>query len=380
MNIAFICNEYPPVQGGGIGPAVRALARGLVATGHVAIVVGLYDHDAIEEDEGVIVYRLAFPMGAAMRRILWARRLLHARLAALCRRHAINVVEWPDFQGMFHAPTHGAIDIVKLHGTTLSHRVHGLIKTHWIAQPSWEYFERRTLRRIPFWVGVSRTFLEEWKAYFSLVPQVEGVVHNPVDPQIFAPPPASAARERQVFFSGAFRERKGIRTLVAGARLAMERGLDFRLVLMGYEAEYTQAQLRALAPGFGHRLAFVPFASQLEVARYMRTSAVFAMPSHYESCGNGWLEAAMCGTPAIGSTASCGPEIVRHGIDGLNVAPGDAGATADAIQSLLGDAGRWHCMSQAAQADAPHRFGVTACVQASLDFYARCQYADRQRG
>ncbi|KQP14324.1 glycosyltransferase family 4 protein [Pseudorhodoferax sp. Leaf267] len=379
MNIAFICNEYPPAQGGGIGPAVRALARGLVAAGHVAIVVGLYEHEAVEEDEGVIVYRLAFPMGAAIRRVLLARRFLHARLAALCRRHAIDAVEWPDFQGLFHVPTPGATDIVKLHGTTLSHRVHGLIKTHWIAQPSWEHFERRTLHRIPFWVGVSRTFLEEWKAYFPWVPQVEGVVHNPVDSRLFAPPPASEARQRQVFFSGAFRERKGIRTLVQGAHLAMQRGVDFRLVLMGYEAEYTQAQLRALAPGAGHRLAFVPFGSQREVARYMRASAVFAMPSHYESCGNGWLEAAMCGTPAIGSTAACGPEIVRHGVDGLNVAPGDARATSDAIETLLCDAGRWHGMSQAAQTDAPHRFGVAACVQASLNFYARCRDADRQR-
>lgn len=380
MNIAFVCNEYPPARGGGIGPAVRALARGLVAQGHRAFVIGLYPETSIEDDAGVMVYRLAFPMRSFVKRELFARRHLHQALVRLCRRHTIDVVEWPDFQGLFHAPITGVTDVLKLHGTTLSHRVHGLIRPRWPAQWAWERNERRTMHAMRCWVGVSEWFLQEWKGRLAVIPAVEAVVHNPVDPTVFYPPQSRTQRERTVLYCGAFRERKGVRTLVQAAHELFSASVDFRLVLVGFEAEWTCAELLALAPGHAGRIKFLPFASQARVAELMRSSMVFAMPSHYESCGNGWLEAAMCGTPLIGSTASCGPEMVRHGIDGLLVAPDDVVGTARAIAMLLNDGSLWESMSNNCLRDAASRFGVSSGVQRSLAFYAESMRAMKEPG
>lgn len=377
MNIAFVCNEYPPAVGGGIGTAVRALARGLAAAGHGVVVVGLYPQASVEDDGGVRVHRIAFPMHRLVQRQWLARRHLHAQLKRLCARHAIEVVEWPDFQGLFHAPIPGVTDVLKLHGTTWSHRLHGFIRPRWLSQLGWEWHERRTMRALRCWVGVSDWFLQEWTQRLAIEPAVQAVVHNPVDQAIFHPPRSGVPREPVVLYCGAFRERKGVRTLVRAAHEAMRAGVPFRLRMVGYEAELSRADLLGLAPGNEDRIEFVPFSAQQQVAEEMRRCRVFAMPSHYESCGNGWLEAAMCGTPSIGSTAACGPEVVRHGVDGVLVDPGDVAATASAIADLLTDDARWQALSDACLRDAPGRFGLRAGVQHSLDFYAAAVRAGR---
>lgn len=372
MNVAFVCNEYPPARGGGIGTAVRALARGLVAQGHRAIVVGLYHDASVEDDDGVTVYRLAFPMQNFLWRSLASRRFLHRQLQPLVRRHRIDIVEWPDFQGMFHAPAEGAVDVVRLHGTSLNERERGLMRPNPLSQPVWEHFERHILHSVPHWIGVSHWYLEASKQRFGLVPQTEAVVPNGVDAACFFPPTSDTGRRDQVFYAGAYRTRKGVRTLVQAAEQAWSQGAVFDLLLMGYEADCTRDALRALAPRFGHRVTFAPFGGQHAVAEQMRRSRVFAMPSHHETCGNGWLEAAMCGTPVIGSTAACGPEMVTNGRHGWVVDPDDVQATANAIQRLLGDTPGWQAMSAALRAEASERFGLPVCVQQSLRFYADC--------
>jgi hypothetical protein len=60
VHLAFLCSEYPPSRGGGIGTFTQALGRALARAGHRVDVVGLYDvdEDLCEEDQGVRVWRL----------------------------------------------------------------------------------------------------------------------------------------------------------------------------------------------------------------------------------------------------------------------------------------------------------------------------------
>src|SRR5262249_45582499 len=120
VKIGFVCPDYPPGPHAGTGTATQALARGLVARGHAARVVGVYSAAYAapdeQEDEGVRVLRLRDPG----RGVSWvaARRALYRVVAAWSRRGDIDLVECPDWEG--YAAFWPALPvpvIVRLHGS-----------------------------------------------------------------------------------------------------------------------------------------------------------------------------------------------------------------------------------------------------------------------
>jgi glycosyltransferase involved in cell wall biosynthesis len=81
-----------------------------------------------------------------------------------------------------------------------------------------------------------------------------------------------------------------------------------------------------------HEVGFVP---DEERARYYSMADVYVSPSLLEGLGITPIEALACGTPAIVTSASSGPEEV--GDAGLVVPPRDPGALALSIRRLLDD-------------------------------------------
>jgi len=64
---------------------------------------------------------------------------------------------------------------------------------------------------------------------------------------------------------------------------------------------------------------------------------VFVIPSLQEAFGQTALEAMACGTPVVGFDVGGIPDMVRPGITGLLVPPGDVAALGAAITKLLDD-------------------------------------------
>jgi len=64
---------------------------------------------------------------------------------------------------------------------------------------------------------------------------------------------------------------------------------------------------------------------------------LFVQSSDYEGTPNAVLEAMALETPIVATSAGGSAEIVRHGVDGLIVPPGDATALAAAIRSVMAD-------------------------------------------
>lgn len=356
------------MKSGGIGTSVRTLARGLKKLGHQVVIVGLYEKNSIESDDGVIVFRIGFPMENPIFNIILSRIFLHLHLIKIVKKYKIDIIEWPDFQGMMYYKIKNVKHVLKLHGTSLSHRVHGVIKVKFITQNIWEFFEKKTMISIDSWIGVSEWFLLEWKDYFKKKLEIEDFVYNPVDMDIFFR--SNQDREEIVFFSGAFRKRKGIKSLVLAVKKCYDDGMNFRLVLMGYEDDVKKQDiLDMIGLQYEHRVEFVDFSGQKIVADWMRKSKIFAMPSYYESCGNGWLESAACGTPVIGSILSCGPEVVRDGIDGILVDPDKIDDISDAIFELMTNKNLWIAMSDQAYERAKKEYCTEKIAKKSIDIY-----------
>jgi glycosyltransferase involved in cell wall biosynthesis len=138
---------------------------------------------------------------------------------------------------------------------------------------------------------------------------------------------------------------------------------------MGYDSDLTRDDLLKIAGPVSGRIRFLPFGSQRQVADLMRTARLYAMPSIYESCGNTWIEAMASGLPVIGSTLSCGPEIVPHGQAGYCCDPANPQLLADTIIRLYTDHRALKLMGEEARAFAISRYSADAAVEKYEAFY-----------
>jgi glycosyltransferase involved in cell wall biosynthesis len=88
--------------------------------------------------------------------------------------------------------------------------------------------------------------------------------------------------------------------------------------------------------GIAERVEFIGFSDDVaqELARLTVVVHASTVP---EPFGQVVVEAMACGVPVVASAAGGPAEIITHAIDGLLVAPGDAGALADAIAELFED-------------------------------------------
>lgn len=194
------------------------------------------------------------------------------------------------------------------------------------------------------------------------------VVPNFVDPQAFHPlddgageVPAlfpgldwSPARRPAVLLHASnFRPVKRVGDTVR-ALAEVRRTRPAVLVLVGDGPERDSAE--ALATRLGCRDA-VAFAGERRTLGDLFAHAdLFLLPSEQESFGLAALESLASGVPVVASEVGGVPEVVTHGETGWLVPPGDPGAMAAAVVSLLADPARRAAMGKAARASAVARF------------------------
>jgi glycosyltransferase involved in cell wall biosynthesis len=369
MHILYICHEYPPAVAGGIGPAVATIGRGMVQAGHRVSALGFDNAAGVENDQGVRVYRYTRPPARRLLRWWQHRRFLQRQILDLHAREPIDLIEWPDFGGWYWRKIPGVVDVVKVHGTTISHRIHGIQPNRQIAT---EALELRTLRRIPNWIGVSHWFNAEWRAYANVKPARETVVYNPVDMNLFRPT-GEPRDPNLVVYAGGLRRRKGVPVLAAAARVFLARRPATRLVMIGFPDDVSQDDVRGAAGAdVASRIEFIPYMKQADLASYFSRASVYAMPSLYESCGNTWIEAAACEAPVVGSTLSCGPEVVEDKKTGLLADPARPEDVAEKVLRLLDDPALGRRLGEAGRARAGRMFSLDVAVAESERFYNLC--------
>jgi glycosyltransferase involved in cell wall biosynthesis len=137
-----------------------------------------------------------------------------------------------------------------------------------------------------------------------------------------------------VLFVGRLHRQKGLDTLVR-AMPALPPGT--RVTLAGDGPE--RAALQRLAGGLGvaDRLRVTGFVPHRAVPGLLAGADVVVLPSRYEELGTALVEAMAAGRPVVAAAVGGIPELVRDGVDGLLVPPGDPAALAAAVSRVLGD-------------------------------------------
>jgi glycosyltransferase involved in cell wall biosynthesis len=167
-------------------------------------------------------------------------------------------------------------------------------------------------------------------------------IPNGVDTERFIPLPV----DRQMDL----RERLGLPrsalvTIYAG-RLVAEKRVDHLLAVWpGIREKFPEAELVVLGTGKEQARLTVnlPQGVRLlglvdDVAPYLQSADVFALPSSTEGLSNALLEALGTGLAVVATAVGGAPDVINHGENGLLIPPDNLPALRIALETVLGDA------------------------------------------
>ena len=114
------------------------------------------------------------------------------------------------------------------------------------------------------------------------------------------------------------------------------------------------------------------------VAMVYNACDLFVIPSLHDNLPNTVLEAMACGVPVVGTNVGGVPDMVRDGVNGLTVPPGDPDSLAGAIVRILNDDSMRCRMSRAARQIATNEYSLelqarrySALYEAAVAAYPR---------
>lgn len=173
-------------------------------------------------------------------------------------------------------------------------------------------------------------------------------------------------------------------TVVTVGRLSPQKGFDvllqafaecrrhvpgWRLVILGEGEERTR--LESMVRSLGLEGAVEMPGRVREPSRVLEQSDLFVLSSHFEGFPNALLEAMSCGLAAISTDCPSGPaDIIRHGVDGLLVPPGDVGQLARAMRRLMADSEERKRLGRAAL-EVDQRFGAGRVMESWEELIGR---------
>jgi glycosyltransferase involved in cell wall biosynthesis len=165
-----------------------------------------------------------------------------------------------------------------------------------------------------------------------------------------------------------FRAQKGHPVLIEAFAAVARRMPDARLVLLGDGPELPAARRLIGELGLTERVELP--GPQADVWPWLAKAHVFALASHYEPLGIAVLEAMAAGLPVVASGVDGIVELVRPGVTGELVPPGDPAPLARALTAVLEDPGAALRMGTAGRA-AAEEARMDVCVDRYFELYGR---------
>ena len=160
----------------------------------------------------------------------------------------------------------------------------------------------------------------------------------------------------------ALRPEKDLATLLEAFKRVRPDHPEARLVIVG-----SGPMLPALESAAVPDCHFYPAAA--DVAPWLRAIDVFVLPSLSEAFSNSLMEAMACGCCPVASNVGGNPELITDGEHGLLFPPGDAGALARRLGTLLNDPGLRRRLAANAEARMHRQFTREAAAKRMGEVY-----------
>ena len=159
---------------------------------------------------------------------------------------------------------------------------------------------------------------------------------------------------------GSFIERKGQEILIRAVGRIRQEFPEVRCVIIGGGPRKPALERITRELSLGDIVEFLGKRPHQEVLDAMSWCDVFALPSWDEPFGTVYAEAMAFEKPVVACAGQGISEIVKDGVQGLLVRPGDIGSLADAFRSILGNPERARRLGRAGRelVDAELNYGA----------------------
>jgi glycosyltransferase involved in cell wall biosynthesis len=238
-----------------------------------------------------------------------------------------------------------------------------------LAARAWPLWRRR-LMKADARICVSRAVAAQFDAAGTHV--IHDGIARPPGPMFLGMRAQVALAPFRVAILGRIADWKGQDVLIRALAEPALAEIGARAVIAGdaYPGE-AAPDIRALANALGvrDRVEFAGFVDEPE--RILASVDALAVPStRPDPLPNSAIEALAAGIPVVAANHGGLPEIVKDGITGILVAPGDAVELARALRRLADDPATRERMGQAAARDAQERFGLERMLDEIESVYA----------
>jgi glycosyltransferase involved in cell wall biosynthesis len=366
MNILYLTTH---VNVGGITSYLLTLAQGFRARGHTVYVASSGGDSVIRfSTQGVLHIPIPIKTKSELNivklglsAVSLVRQLKHRRIDIIHSHTRVTQVLGCLVQRFIHAP----------HVTTC----HG-------------FFKKRFSRAIfPCWgdavIAISDSVKEHLMLDLGVSERNIRLVYNGIDVSLFAAATQVNPDERK-----SLRRDMGLTDgPVIGiiARLSDVKGHQYLIHAMKLVlGRYPHAQLLIVGEGpMEHRLAglvrslkldanvvFLP--TVLGTVKTLSMIDVYVLPSLKEGLGLSLMEAMAAGLPCIGSDVGGIRNLIRNGVNGLLVRPGDPAGLAVAIQELLADPQKSKTMGEQAHLFINRYFSQAEMLLRTEEVYREC--------
>jgi starch synthase len=377
----MLTREYPPEVYGGAGVHVEFLVREL----RRIVDVDVHCFGAARSEPGVTAYRPPAELAVANPAVQTLGVDLEIA-AAVAGADVLHSHTWyANLAGVVGAQLHGIPHVLTAHSLEP--------QRPWKAEQlgggyrisSWA--ERQAYENADAVVAVSYGMRADvLEAYPFVDPARVHVIHNGIDPAVYAPDHRTDALRRYgvdpgrpyALFVGRVTRQKGLPHLLrAGAQL--DRSVQLVLCAGAPDTPEIAAEVEAAVDELaGSRSGVVWIHDMLpraELAQLLTSATVFVCPSVYEPLGIVNLEAMGCETAVVASAVGGIPEVVADGLTGVLVprlAVSDeefeAGLAA-AVNDLCADPDRARSMGAAGRERAVREFSWEAIAHRTVELY-----------
>lgn len=131
--------------------------------------------------------------------------------------------------------------------------------------------------------------------------------------------------------------RKNVNNLLKSTRILANKGLKFRVLLIGSYSTKFHETVSILSKKTGIEIELVRYIPRWKVHKYYANSDIFVLPSFYEELGYIVLEAMAHGLPLIVSDIPTFRDFVHNGVNGFLVDPFDSEILASKLELLITD-------------------------------------------
>ena len=345
----MVGHEWFDDNPGGGGRYLADAARGLAARGHaVTVAVPRHDpgHAAAEEIGGVAVRRFDLRPGP----LGWVTGMYRAVRPLVAERGPFDVVHshfaLTGLGPLWHPALAPARRVCQFQGPWAGESaVEGAGR---LAEAAKRALERLAYARCHRFITLSQAFATLLAHDYGVAPDRITVIPAAVDTERFAPAPDRSGLRVAlglgpgpvVFTMRRLVRRMGLEVLLEAWGRVQAACPAARLVIAGAGPLRAELEARAAALAPPADVVFLGrISDEVAIAHYQAADLTVVPTLALEGFGLITVESLACGTPVVGTTAGATPEILAPLDPRLLVPPGDVGALAERITSVLGAPG-----------------------------------------